>query len=179
MKNTLSLLVAAAALAAVPASADGTLEGSVNFGGAISYETTTIAGSEFDIDLHGGVFAADSVFAGGDLMLRDNQAVTAWEVTAMGRFHFLDPLLTDEGGAIAAFSPYVGLRLGYASCDTTAKDESGLVLAARIGTNFFITENFALDFYVDGAAATADVYADKSKMESTDVRVHLGFDFFF
>lgn len=180
MKNASFLLLAAAvAFAAAPARADGTLEGAVNFGGSLSYSTHTIAGSELDVDLHGGVYVVDSVFAGGDLLLQDDKAVTAWEATAMGRFHFLDPLLTDEGGALASFSPYVGLRLGYATCDNSAKDESGLVLAARLGTDFFITDNFAIDFYVDAAAATADVYADKAKMESNQIRLHLGFDFFF
>ena len=179
MKNTLSVLLAAAAFAAVPASANGTLEGAVNFGGALSYETTTVAGSELDIDLHGGAYVVDSVFAGGDLMIRDNEAVTAWEATGMGRFHFLDPFLTDEGGVLASFSPYVGTRFGYATCDTSYKEESGIVLAFRLGSDFFVTENFAIDFYVDASVATADVYADKAKMDSTQIRLHLGFDFFF
>ena len=167
MKHSLPLLLAAAAaLAATPARADGTLEGSVNFGGALAYENATVAGSELDADFHG-------------LLIRDNKAVTAWEATAMGRFHFLDPWLTDEGGAAAAFSPYVGLRLGYASGDNSAKDEAGLVFAGRLGIDFFVTDSFAVDLYVDASAATADVYPDKAKMESTQVRVHLGFDFFF
>ena len=182
MKTVPSLLLAAAlAAASVPlrSSASGTLEGSVNFGGALSYATTTVAGSEFDLDLHGGVYVVDSVFAGGDLLVRDNKAVTAWEASAMGRFHFLDPWLSDEGGALRDFSPYVALRLGYASGDNSAKDESGALVAARLGCDFFITDNFAVDLFVDASAATADVYPDKAKMESTQVRVHLGFDFFF
>ena len=180
MKHSLPLLLAAAAaLAAAPARADGTLEGSVNFGGALAYENATVAGSELDADFHGGAYVVDSVFAGGDLLIRDNKAVTAWEATAMGRFHFFDPWLTDEGGAAAAFSPYVGLRLGYASGDNSAKDEAGLVFAGRLGVDFFVTDSFAVDLYVDASAATADVYPDKAKMESTQVRVHLGFDFFF
>ena len=178
-KKILLPFASALVLAAASAPAAGTLEGTVNFGGAIDYETTTVAGSEFDVDLHGGAYVVDGVFAGGDLLIQDNDAVTEWEATAMGRFHFLDPWLTDEGGAIAAFSPYVGLRLGYASGDNSKKDESGLVAALRLGFDFFFTDNAALDFYVDAAAATADVYADKGKMESTQVRLHLGIDLFF
>ena len=179
MKNMLSLLLAASLAAASCASAHGTLEGTVNLGGALSYSTTTVAGSEFDVDLHAGAYLVDSVFAGGNLFVCDNKAVTTWEATAMGRFHFLDPWLTDEGGSLAAFSPYVGLRLGYATGDNSAKDESGAVIAGRVGTDFFITDYFAVDLYVDASAATADVYPDKAKMESTQVRIHLGFEFFF
>ena len=177
MKKILPL-AAAFALAATSATADGTLAGTINAGGSLSYSTTTVAGSEFDLDLHGGIYAIDSVFVGGDLMLRDNEAITEWELTALGRFHFADPILTDEGGAISSFSPYVGLRIGYASGDA-AKDESGAVFALRLGFDFFLTDNVAIDVYADASAATADVYADKSKMESTQVRLHLGIDLFF
>ena len=177
MKKLLPL-AAAFALAATSATADGTLADTINAGGSLSYATTTVAGSEFDVDLHGGIYVIDSVFAGGDLMIRDNEAVTEWEATVLGRFHFADPFLTDEGGAVASFSPYVGLRLGYASGDA-AKDESGAVIALRLGFDFFLTDNIAIDFYADASAATADVYADKSKMESTQVSLHLGIDLFF
>ena len=180
-KHVHVLLAAAAALGLAPlaAPAAATLEGSVNIGGALSYETTSVAGSEFDLDLHGGVYVLDSVFAGADLIVRDNEAVTTWEATAMGRFHYLDPWLADEGGALRSFSPYVALRLGYASGDNDAEDESGAVFAARLGVDFFLTDQFAVDLFVDASAATADVYPDKAKMSSTQVRLHLGFDFFF
>lgn len=181
MKKLLPLSLAAslALAAAAPAAAEGTLEGTVNAGGSLSYETTTVAGSEFALDLHGGAYVVDSVFAGGDLIVRDNKAVTVWEATAMGRFHFLDPWLTDEGGAIAAFSPYVALRLGVASGDNSAKDETGAVIAGRLGVDFFLNDSLAIDLYLDAAASTADVYPDKAKMDSTDVRLHIGIDLFF
>ncbi len=180
MKTPLKTVLAAAlAFAPAFAPAGGTLEGTVSLGGALSYSTSTEAGSEFDLDLHGGVYAVDSVFAGGDLLVRDNEAVTVWELSALGRFHFLDPWLADEGGSIRSFSPYVGGRIGFASGDNSRKDESGAVFAARLGTDFFLTDNFAIDLYADAAIATADVYPDKSKMESTEIRVHVGVDFFF
>ena len=180
MKAILPLSLAAALAFAAPGrAAAGTLEDTFNLGGAISYTTTTEAGSEFDTDLHGGVYVVDSVLVGGDLLVHDNEAVTVWELTATGRFHFLDPWLTDEGRAFADFSPYVGVRVGYASCDNTAKDESGAVFALRLGCDFFLTDNIAIDLFVDMAAATADVYADKAKMDSTQVRAHIGIDLFF
>ncbi|MBQ9726076.1 MAG: hypothetical protein IJV65_01045 [Kiritimatiellae bacterium] len=181
MKKALPLLFAAAlAGAAAPALAGGgTLAGTVNAGGALGYASSTVAGSEFDLDLHGGVYVVDSVLAGGNLYVQKNDAVTAWELSATGRFHFLDPWLTDEGGAMASFSPYVGLRLGWASGDNKVDDDTGAVLAFRLGTDFFITDNFAVDLYVDAATSSGDVYADKAEMKSSNVRVHLGFDLFF
>ena len=180
MKAILPLSLAAALAFAAPDPATaGTLDGTINAGGALSYTSTTVAGSELDVDLHGGLYVIDSVFVGGDLLVRDNKAVTEWELAAMGRFHFLDPFLTDEGGAIANFSPYVGLRLGYASGDNSVNDDSGAMIAFRLGCDFFLTDNLALDLFVDAATATADVYADKAKMESTQVRLHLGIDLFF
>ena len=103
----------------------------------------------------------------------------AWELSAMGRFHFLDPWLADEGGFMRNFSPYAGLRLGWAAGDNKIDDDSGPVAALRLGFDFFITDNFALDLYADVAKSTDDVYADKSKLKSSNGRVHVGFDLFF
>lgn len=180
MKNILPLSLAAALAFATPGiAAAGTLADTINAGGALSYTKSTVAGSEVDVDLHGGFYVIDSVLVGGDLMLRDNKAVTEWELTATSRFHFADPFLTDEDGPLSNFSPYVGIRVGFASGDNSAKDESGLVAALRAGFDFFFTDNFALDLYADFAAATADVFADKAKMESTQIRLHVGIDLFF
>ena len=179
MKKATVLFLSAALLGAAPAFAGGTVEGTVNAGGSLAYSSTTVAGSEFDLDLHGGFYFLDSVLVGGNFYVQKNDAVKAWELTTAGRFHFLDPWLTDEGGAAASFSPYVGLRVGWAAGDNKADDDTGAVAALRLGTDFFITENIAVDFYVDAAAATGDVYADKAKMKSSNVRVHLGVDLFF
>ncbi len=180
MKTAKSLFLAAAlAAAASPAVAGGTLEGTVNAGGSLDYTSKTVAGSDFDLDLHGGYYVVDSVLVGGDFCIQKNDASKAWELTAMGRFHFLDPWLTDEGGAMASFSPYAALRLGWASGDNKIDDDTGGVAAFRLGFDFFFTDNFALDCYVDLAASTGDVYADKAKLKSSEARVHVGFDLFF
>ncbi len=180
MNNVRFLFLAAAvAAAAAPALAGGTLAGTVNVGGSFGHETSNEAGSETDLALHGGFYVVDSVLTGCDFVLRKNDVVEAWELALTGRFHFLDPWLTDEGGAMMSFSPYIGVRLGYASADNKVDDDTGAVGALRLGTDFFITDNFAVDFYVDAAKSTGDVYADKSKLKSSDVRIHLGFDLFF
>lgn len=179
MKKSVLLFAAAVAAAAIPASAAGTLEGTLGFGGAVSYQGSTVAGPQIDVDLHGGVYVVDSVFAGAGFCLRDDDAATTWELALEGRFHFLDPWLTEKGGAVANFSPYVGLRLGFASVDAAKDDDNGLLAALRLGTDYFLTENVALDLFVDAAASTGDVFADKGKLKSSAVRVHLGLSFFF
>ena len=179
MKKLAFLLAAAAVAAATPASAAGTLEGTVGFGGAVSRANATFAGSELDIDLSGGLYVVDSVYAGANFFLRDDCAARTWEFTFEGRFHFLDPWLTDEGGAMADFSPYVALRLGYASCDTKSADDRGPVAALRLGTDYFLTDNVALDLSVDAAASTDDVFVEKGKFKSSNVRLRFGLAFFF
>ena len=179
MKKLAILFAAAAAAAATPASAGGTLEGTVGFGGAVSHAGSAVAGSELDVDLNCGLYAADSLFAGGNLFVRDDDAARTWELTAEGRFHFLDPWLTDEGGSMAAFSPYVAVRLGWASGDVKSKDDKGVLGALRLGTDYFLTDNVALDLFVDAAASSGDVFVNKGKLESSNIRIQLGLAFFF
>lgn len=173
------LFAVAVAATALTARSAGTLEDTVSFGGALSYAGTGISGSELCLDLHGGCYVVDSVFVGGGARLLDNDYATTWELAAEGRFHFLDPWLTDRGGALADFSPYVALRLGFGSGETKPEDDKGAIAALRIGTDFFITENIAVDLFVDAATATGDIYPDKVEMKSSDVRVQLGIDLFF
>ena len=61
MKAILPLSLAAALAFAAPDPATaGTLDGTINAGGALSYTSTTVAGSELDVDLHGGLYVIDS-----------------------------------------------------------------------------------------------------------------------
>ena len=179
MKKLVFLFAAASLAAATPASAAGTLEGTLGFGGAVSHTGSTAAGSQLDIDLNGGVYVVDSVFAGANLYLRDDDPARTWAITAEGRFHFLDPWLTEEGGALADFSPYVALRLGLASADAKHDDDKGALAAFRLGTDYFLTDNIAIDLFVDAATATGDVFVDKGKLKSSNVRVQLGLSLFF
>jgi hypothetical protein len=179
--RSLSAAVLAAALA-LPSAAfawGGTTEGTIATGGSLSYAPTTEAGSDLQFEIRGGYYLADAFLVGGGVGARKNDAVTTYELSALAQFHFLDAVLHDENGKPYAFSPYIGARLGFAHGKNDADSNTGILAAARVGFDVFLTENVALDFSGDFAGCTARVYPDEAKLKKTDVLFRIGLDFHF
>ena len=182
MDQKFKVLLASAVSAALCSSAmawGGTSEGTINAGGALCYTSSSEAGAGFDVEAHGGSYLFDAFLAGGSVGLRDNDAVTTFEVSGLCKFHFLDMLLTDSEGRPYAFSPYIGTRLGLGHGKNRHDSNTGLLVAGRIGLDVFLTQNVALDLMADFAACTSEIYPDKADLEKNDVTVKLGLDFHF
>lgn len=182
MKSRLACLLAAVSCFSLVSSAfgwGGTSEGTLNAGGALAYDSSTEAGSEFDLELHGGYYLYDAFLVGGSFDSRKNDSVTLFEISALAKFHFLDTLLVDSEGRPYAFSPYVGARLGIARGKNDFDSHTGVVAAARLGMDVFLTQNVSLDIMADFAGCTSEVYPDGAKLEKNDVSVRVGLDFHF
>ncbi|MBQ7666369.1 MAG: outer membrane beta-barrel protein [Kiritimatiellae bacterium] len=157
----------------------GTTEGTINAGGALAYSSSSEVGSEFDFEGHGGYYFYDAFLAGGSVSVLKNDAVTTFDVSALCKYHFLDTFLADSEGRPYAFSPYVGARLGLARGKNDFESHTGVLAAARLGMDLFLTQNVALDVMADFAACTSEVYPDKAELKKSAVTVKVGLDFNF
>ena len=52
-------------------------------------------------------------------------------------------------------------------------------MGLRLGFDVFLTQNIAFYLLGDYTFATGDIYPDENKMESSELRVCAGLDFFF
>jgi hypothetical protein len=157
----------------------GTTEGTINAGGNFSYSSASAAGSDLAFEGHGGYYLADACLVGGALNVRKNDEVTTYDLAGLVKYHLLDPVLRDAEGRPYAFSPYIGARLGLAHGKNDADSNTGVLAAARVGADVFLTQNVALDFLVDFAACTAEVFPDDEKLKKSSVVFRVGFDFNF
>ena len=157
----------------------GTTQGTINAGGNFFYSSTSAAGSELALEGHGGYYLADACLVGGAVQALKNDAVTTYDFAGLVKYHLLDPVLRDADGRPYAFSPYIGARLGLAHGKNDADSNTGLLAAARVGADVFLTQNVALDFLVDFAACTGKVFPDDEKLKKSDVAFRFGLDFNF
>ena len=182
MRTTAKFVLAAVSSIACASSAfawGGTSEGTVNAGGNLFYSSTSEAGSEFTLEAHCGYYVFDAFLVGGSLGARKNDAVTAYDLSGLVKYHFLDPVLVDSEGRPYAFSPYIGARAGLAHGKNDFDSNTGLLVAARVGVDVFLTQNVALDVLADFAACTAEVYPDEAELKKSDVALRIGLDFHF
>lgn len=182
MRTTFEFAFAAAVSLSLCSSAfawGGTSEGTINAGGSFFYSSTSEAGSELDLEGHGGYYVYDAFLAGGAVEARKNDAVTAYDLSGLVKFHFLDNVLLDSDGRPYAFSPYIGARAGLGHGKNKKDSNTGLLFAARVGVDVFLTQNVALDFLADFAACTGRVFPDEEKLKKSDVILRIGLDFHF
>ena len=179
-KTTLAAAVLASFAFASSAFAwGGTTEGTINAGGNFSYASSSAAGSDLAFEGHGGYYLHEAFLVGGGLDVLKNDAVTTYDLAGLVKYHLLDPVLRDAEGRPYAVSPYVGARLGLAHGKNDADSNTGILAAARVGADVFLTQNVALDFLVDFAACTAEVFPDDEKLKKSAVVFRVGFDFNF
>jgi len=136
-------------------------------------DSSSIVGTDINLDLNIGNYLMTGIMAGGFLSASDNDLITTVTVGATGKYHFLDDGQTP-------FSLYVGGDLGLAYCSTDLDDVYALVLGARLGFDYFLTENVALDTAIDFHVATDDIYTDdQDGLTNTDATFKVGLAFFF
>ena len=160
------------ALMVSSASARRTDEGTFEIGGSAMVDSASFYGTEIAFDLNAGLFIETGTLIGGYLAVSDNDYVTTVSGGAMGKYHFLDDGQTP-------FSPYVGAELGGAYATTEADDVTALVLGGKLGFDYFLTENVALDVSANLRAASDDVYSDEDGLTNTDITLTAGLAFFF
>lgn len=160
------------ALMVASASARRTDEGTFELGGSLMIDSASFYGTEIALDLNAGQYIETGTLIGGFLAVSDNDFVTTVSGGAMGKYHFLDDGQTP-------FSPYVGAELGGVYATTEADDATALVLGGKLGFDYFLTENVALDVSANLRLATDDVYSDEDGLTNTDITVTVGLAFFF
>lgn len=141
-------------------------------GGSFMLDSSSLYGTDTDLDLTLGNYLMTGIMAGGFLSIGDNDLLTTLTVGATGKYHFLDDSQTP-------FSPYIGADLGLAYSSTELDDVFALVLGARLGFDYFLTENVALDTAIDFHVATDDIYSDEDGLTNTDATLKVGLAFFF
>lgn len=169
-------------LAAIPATAPaigGTTAQTISAGLSFSLDSPTVLGDEINLELHGGYYWRDGLLFGGTVAYHDEDATTLWSVAALCQYHFLDAYLTDANGIASPFSPFAGLLLGFGSGENPVDDDAGALMGLRLGFDVFLTQNIAFYLLGDYTFATGDIYPDENKMESSELRVCAGLDFFF
>lgn len=154
------------------ASARRTDEGTFEIGGSAMIDSESFYGTEIALDLNAGLYIETGTLVGGFLAISDNDFVTTVSGGAMGKYHFLDDGRTP-------FSPYVGAEIGGVYATTDADDATALVVGGKLGFDFFLTENVALDVSANLRLATDDVYSDEEGLTNTDITLTAGLAFFF
>ena len=172
MKSKLIAGVFLACLVTTPLLATRTDVGTWNTGVSFMLDASSFYGTDVTLDLSLGQYIETGMMLGGYLSFGDNDLITTVSGGATGKYHFFDNGQT-------AFSPYVGGDLGLAYCSTARDDVYALVIGARLGFDFFLTENVALDVAVDFHVATDDIYSDDDGLTSTDATFKVGLAFFF
>lgn len=172
MKSKLIAGVFLACLMTSPLLATRTDVGTWNTGVSFMLDPSTLYGTEIALDLSLGQYIEMGTMVGGYMSFGDNDLITTLTFGATGKYHFFDNGLT-------ALSPYVGGDLGLAYCSTALDDIYALVIGARLGFDFFLTENVALDVAVDFHVATDDIYTDDDGLTGTDATFKVGLSFFF
>ncbi len=157
----------------------GTSQGTYTAGLSFGLESPTLLGDEIDIELHGGYYGSDALQYGLTGLYRTDDAITEMQITALVQYHFLDSVLVDGNGAASAFSPFVGLFLGYGSGENPVQDETGAVAGIRLGLDVFLTQNIALYLKGDCMVSTGDIYPDGVEMKNAKMALSAGFHFFF
>lgn len=179
MKHSIVTLLLVSLLPVSAFAWGGTSQGTYTAGLSFGLESPTLLGDEIDVELHGGYYTSNALQFGLTGMYRDDAATTEMQITALVQYHFLDSILVDENGAASAFSPFVGLLLGYGSGENPVQDETGAVAGIRLGFDVFLTQNIALYLKGDCMVSTGDVYPDDLKMKNSKMTLSAGFHFFF
>ncbi len=173
MKIRLIAVTVLSCLFATSLFAGRTDQGTYTAGGSILIDFSSIVGTDINLDLTVGNYLETGIMAGGFLSVGDNDLVTSVTVGAQGKYHFLDNGQTP-------FSPYIGADLGLAYSSSELDDTYAIVLGARLGFDYFLTENVALDTAIDFHVATDDIYTDdEDGLTSTDATLKVGLAFFF
>lgn len=146
--------------------------GTWNTGVSFMLDPSSLYGTDIALDLSLGQYIETGTMVGGYLSFGDNDLITTVSIGATGKYHFLD-------GGQSPFSPYFGGDLGLAYCSTAQDDVYALVIGARLGFDYFLTENVALDVAVDFHVATDDIYTDDDGLSGTDATFKVGLSFFF
>ena len=186
MRSPIPAVLAALALAAVPASADpaaellygGTEQGAIALGGSFLFDAATANGKDLSLELHGGYYVLNAFLVGGSFVVRDDDVADTYELSALGQYHFLnafDPVNDRPWGV----SPYAGLRLGVAHGKDVAGGNTGALAGLRLGVDLFLTDNIALDLAFDWTICSAKVYPDDYRLKKSDATLRLGLDFHF
>lgn len=175
MKNKKLSIAAALMLSAAAAFGSRTDGGTWAFGGTLFVDPSSFAGLDFRADLDLGYYIQSGLMVGGELGVADNDYTTTFVVNGIGKWHFLD-------NGETPFSPFLGAALGIANFQTAADDTTAIVIGARIGFDFFLTENAAIETVLGASAATDDIYADNDDDKGAtniDITVKMGLMFFF
>ena len=75
------------------------------------------------------------------------------------------------GGALV---PYAGFGIGWRRSHFNDLEESGFVYGPRVGLEYFLADNVALDFEVAYSMASADVFINDFVAEDSDISSALG-----
>jgi hypothetical protein len=175
MKTKKLSIAAALMLSAAAAFGSRTDAGTWAFGGTLFVDPSSFAGTDFRADIDLGFYIQNGLMVGGEFAFADNDYTTTFALNGIGKWHFLD-----NGGT--PFSPFLVAAAGLANFQTAADDITALVFGARVGFDFFLTENAAIETVLGASVATDDIYADNDDDKGAtniDITLKMGLMFFF
>ncbi|MGI5867958.1 MAG: hypothetical protein ACOX9C_00745 [Kiritimatiellia bacterium] len=174
MKSVKLPLILSFCLLASAAVAARTDEGTWSLSGSLMIDTATYVGTDINADLHAGNYIRTGLLVGGYIGAWDNDLITTLEGGASVKYHVFDNFSTP-------FSPFIGADLGLLHCSTSIDDAFALVLGARVGLDFFLTETIAVETALDAHVATDDVYTDDGDelLTNNDFQFKVGLAIFF
>lgn len=170
MKRWMVAVLAVMLAGSAPASLlpAGTTELGVS--GLLDFDTP--ADTLITLDLSYGYFVQDNIEAGMSAYFRNDDNYTLWSVGLFGEYNF------DIG---TGMMPFMGLDLSLAHAEggIPERESDAVILGARGGAKYFVTEFLALSAQLVLEAATDDIFLTEEGLESTDARIELGLRVYF
>ena len=149
-----------------------TEQGTWLFGGNMFIDPATAMGTDIKAEVIGGHYIMYGFMVGAYGAIQDNDWLTTYALGATCKWHFFD----DE---MSPFSLFCGGDLGFAKTKTVTEDATAFTIGGRVGLDFYLTRNAAVETAFNLHLATSDIYTDKNGLTNVDFTITIGFVFLY
>ena len=132
----------------------------LSLNGSLDYQGAN--GDDIEIRVGYGWFLRDDLLFGGEYLWKLTEDIAPGDYRSQQGSVVVEKLFLGDGALV----PYIGAEAGFRNSDFGDFNESGLVLGARGGARYFLSDSVSIDASLVFLSAAKDVFIVDYKAES-------------